>query len=151
MERERTFIMIKPDAVQRGLIGEIINRFVKKGYKLVAMKLMQIPRSLAEQHYTEHKDKPFFESLIQYITSAPVVAMVWEGKEIVATARVMIGATDPLKAAPGSIRGTYGVDLGRNVIHASDSKESAKREIELFFKPEEILTYSLTLENWLYE
>ena len=151
MERERTFIMIKPDAVQRGLIGEIINRFVKKGYKLVAMKLMQIPRSLAEQHYAEHKDKPFFESLIQYITSAPVVAMVWEGKEIVATARVMIGATDPLKAAPGSIRGTYGVDLGRNVIHASDSKESAKREIELFFKPEEILTYSLTLENWLYE
>ncbi|MCD5405821.1 MAG: nucleoside-diphosphate kinase [Desulfotomaculum sp.] len=151
MERERTFIMIKPDAVQRGLIGEIINRFVKKGYKLIAMKLMQIPRSLAEQHYAEHKDKPFFESLIQYITSAPVVAMVWEGKEIVATARVMIGATDPLKAAPGSIRGTYGVDLGRNVIHASDSKESAKREIELFFKPEEILTYSLTLENWLYE
>ena len=151
MERERTFIMIKPDAVQRGLIGEIINRFVKKGYKLVAMKLMQIPRSLAEQHYAEHKDKPFFESLIQYTTSAPVVAMVWEGKEIVATARVMIGATDPLKAAPGSIRGTYGVDLGRNVIHASDSKESAKREIELFFKPEEILTYSLTLENWLYE
>ncbi|MCL0032323.1 nucleoside-diphosphate kinase [Peptococcaceae bacterium] len=151
MERERTFIMIKPDAVQRGLIGEIINRFVKKGYKLIAMKLMQIPRSLAEQHYAEHKDKPFFESLIQYTTSAPVVAMVWEGKEIVATARVMIGATDPLKAAPGSIRGTYGVDLGRNVIHASDSKESAKREIELFFKPEEILTYSLTLENWLYE
>lgn len=151
MERERTFIMIKPDAVQRGLIGEIINRFVKKGYKLVAMKLMQIPRSLAEQHYREHKDKPFFESLIQYTTSAPVVAMVWEGKEIVATARVMIGATNPLQAAPGSIRGAYGVDLGRNVIHGSDSKESAKREIELFFKPEEILTYSLTLENWLYE
>ncbi|MCL0081329.1 nucleoside-diphosphate kinase [Peptococcaceae bacterium] len=148
---ERTFIMIKPDAVQRGLTGEIISRFVKKGYKLVAMKLMQISRELATIHYTEHQGKPFFESLMQYTTSAPVVAMVWEGKEVVATARMMIGDTNPLQAAPGSIRGTYGVDLGRNIIHGSDSLASAKREIALFFQPEEVLMYSLTLENWMYE
>ena len=148
---ERTFIMIKPDAVQRGLTGEIITRFVKKGYKLVAMKLMQITRELAETHYAEHKGKPFFEALMQYTTSAPVVAMVWEGKEVIATARVIIGDTNPLKAAPGSIRGTYGIDLGRNIIHGSDSPESAKREIKLFFKPEEVLMYSLTLESWMYE
>lgn len=148
---ERTFIMIKPDAVQRGLTGEIISRFVKKGYKLVAMKLMQISRELATMHYTEHQGKPFFESLMQYTTSAPVVAMVWEGKEVVATARMMIGDTNPLQAAPGSIRGTYGVDLGRNIIHGSDSLASAKREIALFFQPEEVLMYSLTLENWMYE
>ncbi|MCD5407482.1 MAG: nucleoside-diphosphate kinase [Desulfotomaculum sp.] len=148
---ERSFIMIKPDAVQRGLTGEIISRFVKKGYKLVAMKLMQISRELATMHYTEHQGKPFFESLMQYTTSAPVVAMVWEGKEVVATARMMIGDTNPLQAAPGSIRGTYGVDLGRNIIHGSDSLASAKREIALFFQPEEVLMYSLTLENWMYE
>ncbi|MBM7855987.1 nucleoside-diphosphate kinase [Desulfohalotomaculum tongense] len=148
---ERTFLMIKPDGVQRGLIGEIITRFEKKGYKLVAMKLMQVTRELAETHYGEHKGKPFFEPLVAYITSAPVVAMVWEGKEIIAAAREMMGATNPLKAAPGTIRGTYGVDVGRNIIHGSDSPQSAQREIKLFFKPEELLDYPRALESWIYE
>ncbi|WP_031516498.1 nucleoside-diphosphate kinase [Desulfofalx alkaliphila] len=148
---ERTFLMIKPDGVQRALAGEIISRFEKKGYKLVGLKLMQISRELAESHYGEHKGKPFFEPLVQYITSAPVVAMVWEGKEIISTAREMMGATNPLKAAPGTIRGSYGVDVGRNIIHGSDSPESAKREIALFFKPEELLDYDRALEPWIYE
>ncbi|MBO8137007.1 MAG: nucleoside-diphosphate kinase [Desulfotomaculum sp.] len=148
---ERTFIMIKPDAVQRGLIGEIISRFEKKGFQLVGMKMMQITRELAESHYGEHKGKPFFGPLVDYITSSPVVAMVWEGKEVIAAARKMMGATNPLQAEPGSIRGTYGVDVGRNIIHGSDSPESAEREINLFFKPEELLTYSRTLDSWIYE
>ncbi len=148
---ERTFLMIKPDAVQRGLIGEIISRFEKKGYKLVGLKLMQIDKELAETHYGEHKGKPFFASLVEYITSAPVVAMVWEGKEVIATAREMMGATNPLKAAPGTIRGTYGIDVGRNIIHGSDSPASAEREISLFFKPEELLNYDKTLDSWIYE
>ncbi|MEG6617190.1 nucleoside-diphosphate kinase [Peptococcaceae bacterium 1198_IL3148] len=148
---ERTFLMVKPDGVQRGLAGEIITRFEKKGYKLIGLKLMQISKELAETHYGEHKEKPFFASLVDYITSAPVVAMVWEGKDVVATAREMMGATNPAKAAPGTIRGTYGVDLGRNIIHGSDSVQSAEREVNLFFKPEELITYDRTLDNWIYE
>lgn len=148
---ERTFLMVKPDGVQRGLAGEIISRFEKKGFKLVGLKLMQISKDLAETHYGEHKGKPFFAPLVDYITSAPVVAMVWEGKEVIATAREMMGATNPLKAAPGTIRGTYGVDVGRNIIHGSDSAPSAEREINLFFKPEELIIYQRALDNWLYE
>lgn len=143
--------MVKPDGVQKALAGEIIARFEKKGYKLVGLKLMQISRELAETHYGEHMGKPFFEPLVQYITSAPVVAMVWEGKEVINTAREMMGATNPLKAAPGTIRGTYGVDVGRNIIHGSDSQASAEREIALFFKPEELLEYNRALEPWIYE
>lgn len=148
---ERTFVMIKPDAVQRGLIGEIISRLERKGLKIVAMKMLNVSRELAERHYAEHREKPFFESLVSYITSAPVVAMVVEGKNAVKVVRTLVGATNPQEALPGTIRGDFGMDIGRNVIHASDSLESAEREISLFFKPEEIVEYKRIDEDWLYE
>ncbi|NLI90652.1 MAG: nucleoside-diphosphate kinase [Peptococcaceae bacterium] len=148
---EKTFLMLKPDAVQRGLIGEIISRFEKKGFKLAALKLLQVDRGLAEEHYKEHKGKGFFEPTVQYIMSSPVVAMVWEGKNVVALAREMMGATNPANAGPGSIRGSYAMDISRNVIHGSDSVESAEREISLYFRPEEILTYQKPGEEWLSE
>lgn len=148
---ERTYLMVKPDGVQRGFVGEIISRFEKKGLKIVGLKLLQITRQVAEKHYGEHKDKPFFGSLVDYITSGPVVAMVLEGKDAVSTARDMMGATNPLKAAPGTIRATYGMDLGRNIIHGSDSPESADREIAIFFRPDELVDYSRTLDQWIYE
>ncbi len=148
---ERTFVMIKPDAVQRGLIGEIISRLEKKGLKIVAMKMLNVSRDLAERHYAEHREKPFFQSLVDYITSAPVVAMVVEGKNAVKVVRTLVGATNPQEALPGTIRGDFGMDIGRNVIHASDSLESAEREISLFFKPEEIVEYKRIDEDWLYE
>lgn len=148
---EKTFLMLKPDAVQRGLVGEIISRFEKKGLKLAAMKLIQVDRNLAEEHYKEHKGKAFFEPTIEYIMSSPVVAMVWEGKNVVALAREMMGATNPASAAPGSIRGSYALDISRNIIHGSDSVASAEREINLYFKPEEILSYQKAGENWLSE
>ncbi len=143
--------MIKPDAVQRGLIGEIISRLERKGLKIVAMKMLNVSRELAEKHYAEHREKPFFESLVSYITSAPVVAMVVEGKNAVKVVRTLVGATNPQEALPGTIRGDFGMDIGRNVIHASDSLESAEREISLFFKPEEIVEYKRIDEDWLYE
>jgi len=143
--------MVKPDGVQRGLAGEIIARFEKKGFKIVALKMLRISRELAEKHYGEHVGKPFFESLVGFITSGPVVAMVIEGKDAVSAAREMMGATNPLKAAPGTIRGAYGIDIGRNVIHGSDSRESAEREIALFFKEEELLDYSREIDCWIYE
>ncbi|MEW6182821.1 MAG: nucleoside-diphosphate kinase [Bacillota bacterium] len=148
---ERTFVMVKPDGVQRGLTGEIIRRFERRGYKLVGLKMLLIPVGLAETHYGEHREKAFFKSLVDFITSGPVAAMVWEGKNIVAAARDMLGATDPQKALPGTIRGTYGIDIGRNVVHGSDSTESALREIGIFFKEEEIVPYRLTLDEWIYE
>ncbi|ADB57564.1 nucleoside-diphosphate kinase [Archaeoglobus profundus] len=148
---ERTFVMIKPDGVQRCLIGEIISRLEKKGLKIVAMKMMKIERDLAERHYAEHKGKPFFESLVSYVTSGPVVAMVVEGKNAIKIVRTLVGATNPAEAAPGTIRGDFGMEVGRNVIHASDSPESAEREIALFFKPDEIVEYRRIDEDWLYE
>ncbi len=148
---ERTFVMLKPDAVQRGIVGEIISRFERKGFKIVAMKMLKVSRELAERHYAEHKGKPFFEGLLSYITSSPVIAMVIEGKNAVKVVRSIVGATNPAEAQPGTIRGDYGLDVGRNVIHASDSLESAKREIALFFSPEEIYEYSKYDENWIYE
>lgn len=148
---ERTFVMVKPDGVQRGLIGKIISRLERKGLKIVAMKMMKIGESLAEEHYVEHKEKPFFKDLIGYITSGPVVAMVIEGKEAIKVVRDLVGKTNPREALPGTIRGDYGMDVGRNVIHASDSLESAKREINLFFKEEEIVSYSKADEIWIYE
>jgi len=148
---ERTYLMIKPDGVQRGLVGEIIARFEKRGFKIVGLKMIRIGRELAEKHYGEHKGKPFFEPLVGYITSSPVVAMVIEGKNAVGAAREMMGATDPLKAAPGTIRGTYGIDIGRNVIHGSDSPASAQREIALFFSADELMEYGLELDRWVYE
>ena len=147
----KTFVMIKPDGVQRGLVGEVIKRIERKGLKIVAMKMMKVSEELASKHYAEHKEKPFFKSLLDYITSGPVVAMVVEGKDAVKVVRTLVGATNPIEALPGTIRGDYGMDIGRNVIHASDSLESAEREISLFFDEEEIIDYTRIDEEWLYE
>ncbi|GAB7387511.1 nucleoside-diphosphate kinase [Bacillaceae bacterium] len=146
---ERTFIMVKPDGVQRNLIGEIISRFERKGYQLVAAKLMQVSTELAEKHYAEHKDKPFFGELVSFITSSPVFAMVWQGKNVISTARSMMGKTNPAEAAPGTIRGDYGISVGMNIIHGSDSPESAEREIALWFDEKEILNYDKDVNKWL--
>lgn len=148
---ERTYLMIKPDGVQRGLIGEILTRFEKKGLKIVGLKMLKIPRETAEKHYGEHQGKPFFAGLVDYITSGPVVALAVEGKDVITTAREMMGATNPLKAAPGTIRATYGMDVGRNIIHGSDSAASAEREIGIFFMPEELVQYSRDVDRWIYE
>lgn len=148
---ERTFIMIKPDGVQRGLTGEIVKRLEQKGFNLVAMKMMNVSRELAEKHYDVHSDKPFFGNLVEFITSAPVVATVWEGEGVVASARKIIGATNPLTAEPGTIRGDYGISIGRNLIHGSDAVETAQREIALWFEESEITTWKPALQNWIYE
>ena len=148
---EKTFLMLKPDAVQRGCIGEIISRFEKKGFKLVAMKFIHVGKGLAEEHYKEHKGKAFYQPTVEYIISSPVVAMVWEGKNIVALSREMMGATNPANANPGSIRGSFAMDISRNIIHGSDSVENAEREIALYFKLEEIFEYHKDGENWLSE
>ncbi len=149
--REQTFLMVKPDGVQRGLIGNIISRMEIKGLKPVAMKMIEISPDLAARHYEEHKGKPFYEGLIDFITSAPVVAMIWEGDDAVTIVRAIVGATDPRKSDPGTIRGDLAVFTGKNIVHASDSQESAKREIGLFFNEKELCTYSLPHENCLYE
>jgi nucleoside-diphosphate kinase len=146
---ERTFLMVKPDGVQRNLIGEIVGRFEKKGFKLVGGKLMQITRELAEQHYGEHKERPFFGELVSFITSSPVFAMVWEGDGVIATARQMMGATNPKDAAPGTIRGDYSVQVSQNIIHGSDSPESAQREICLFFDENELVSYTKHVDQWV--
>ena len=148
---ERTFVMIKPDAVQRGLIGEIINRFEKKGIKIVAMKLVSVSKELAEKHYEIHKGKPFFEPTVKYITSSPVIVMVLEGINAIDMVRGMMGKTDPQKAEIGTIRGDYAQFIGRNIAHGSDSKETAKFEINLWFNPEEIADYKRIDEQWLTE
>ena len=148
---ERTYLMVKPDAVQRGLMGEIVSRFEKKGLKLVAMKFMVIPKATAETHYGEHKGKKFYDSLISYITSGPVLAMVWEGEDAVTVCRNMMGKTNPKESAPGTIRGDYGMQTGMNIIHGSDSPESAEREIKIFFSPNELVSYERTVDKWLYE
>lgn len=148
---ERTFIMIKPDGVQRGLIGEIIKRFEQKGFNVIAMKTMNVSRELAEKHYDVHRDKPFFSNLVEFITSAPVVAMVWQGEGIVAATRKIVGETNPLSAEPGTIRGDYGISIGRNLIHASDAVETAQREIALWFEEEELISWQGALQNWIYE
>jgi len=151
MEKERTFVIIKPDAVQRGLTGEIINRFEKKGIKIVAMKLVSVSRELAEKHYEVHRGKPFFEPTVKYITSSPVVAMVLEGINAIEMIRGMMGKTDPQKAEMGTIRGDYSQFIGRNIVHGSDSKETAELEINLWFKPKEIADYTRIDEEWLSE
>jgi nucleoside-diphosphate kinase len=148
---ERTFIAVKPDGVQRGLVGTILKKFEEKGYKLVGLKLMQVSEELAQTHYGEHKGKPFFDGLVNFITSGPVVAFVLEGNDVVVTARKIIGATKPSDSAIGTIRGDYGVDIGRNIIHGSDSPESAEREIALWFKPEELTEWTPTIATWIYE
>jgi nucleoside-diphosphate kinase len=148
---ERTFIMIKPDGVQRNLVGEVIRRFETKGFKLVGLKLLSVSKELAAKHYDVHKERPFFAGLVQFITSSPVVAMVWEGDGVVASARNLIGATNPLTSPPGTIRGDFGVSVGRNLIHGSDAIETAQYEIALWFTPEELVTWESTVNPWLYE
>jgi nucleoside-diphosphate kinase len=149
---ERTFIALKPDAVQRGLVGDVISRFERKGFKLVGMKLMQVTRSMAEEHYGEHNGKPFFNGLVSFITSSPIVAMAWEGDNVVETARKMMGATNPKDSAPGTIRGDFAVDMGRNIIHGSDSVSSAERELKIFFSPAELVpAWNRANEAWVYE
>ena len=151
MPKEQTFVMIKPDAVQRGLIGSIIHRLEQKGIKIVAMKLVSVNRELAEKHYAIHKGKPFFEPTVSYITSSPVVAMVLEGINAIEMVRNMMGKTDPQKAEPGTIRGDYGQFIGRNIVHGSDSPETAKFEINLWFTPKELANYTRIDEKWLSE
>lgn len=148
---ERTFIAIKPDGVQRGLVGEIICRFEAKGFTLVGLKFMKVSRELAEQHYGVHREKPFFSGLVEFIISAPVAAMVWEGDGVVASARKIIGATNPLTAEPGTIRGDYGVNIGRNLIHGSDAVETAQSEIALWFKEDELVAWQPTVSGWIRE
>ncbi|KAK7741019.1 nucleoside diphosphate kinase Ndk1 [Cytospora paraplurivora] len=148
---EQTFIAIKPDGVQRGLIGPIIQRFEQRGYKLVAIKLVSASKELLEAHYADLKEKPFFPGLLSYMLSGPILATVWEGRDAVKTGRVLLGATNPLASAPGTIRGDFSIDVGRNVIHGSDSQESARKEIDLWFKPEELATYKSAQFDWVYE
>jgi len=148
---ERTFLAIKPDGVQRGLVGEITHRFEAKGFTLVGLKFMTVSRELAEQHYDVHRDRPFFAGLVEFITSGPVVAMVWEGEGVVAAARKMIGATNPLTAEPGTIRGDFGVNIGRNLIHGSDAVDTASSEISLWFKEAELINWQPSLSSWIRE
>ncbi len=145
---ERSLVLLKPDTVQRGLIGKLIARLEDKGLKVSAMKLMQVSDELAKSHYEEHVDKDFFSDLFDFITSSPIVAMVVEGEQAIGVIRGMMGATNPFEAKPGTIRGDYGLDLTKNLVHGSDSPESAKREIDLFFDEEEILDYELTSKKW---
>jgi nucleoside-diphosphate kinase len=148
---EQTLVLVKPDGVQRGLTGQVILRLEQRGLKLVAMKLMQVDEALARQHYGEHVGRPFFPGLVDFITSGPVVAMVWEAENAVSLVRQTMGATDPVNSAPGTIRGDFGVNIGRNIVHGSDGLESAKREISLFFRPEEILSYNRSADPWITE
>jgi len=146
---EKTFLMVKPDGVQRNLIGEIVSRFEAKGFQLVGAKLMNVSRELAEKHYAEHKERPFFGELVDFITSGPVFAMVWQGNNVIATARNMMGKTNPADAAPGTIRGDFATSVGMNIIHGSDSPESAEREINLWFSEGEVLSYEKTIQRWI--
>ncbi len=151
MERERTLFLVKPDAMQRGLAGEIIHRLERRGLRIVGLKLMMVPRALAEKHYGEHKGKPFFEGLVDFITSAPVIAAVFEGTNAIEVVRTTNGLTDPTAAAPGTIRGDFGLERGRNLVHASDSPKSAAREIKLFFKASELVEWTRATETWIFE
>lgn len=148
MAVEKTFVMVKPDGVQRGLIGEVVSRFENKGLKLVGAKLMAVPTNLAEQHYAEHKERPFFGELVNFITSSPVFAMVLEGDNAISVARTMMGKTNPAESAPGTIRGDLGLTIGMNIIHGSDSPESATREIGLWFA-NDIVAYDKAVDAWL--
>ncbi len=148
---ERTLILAKPDAVQRGLVGELIARFERRGLKIVGLKLMNVSKALAQEHYKEHVGKPFFQGLVDYITCSPVVAMVVQGPKAIELARSMIGATNPAAAAPGSIRGDLAISIGRNLVHGSDGAASAEREVALFFKADELLDYTRSADQWILE
>lgn len=148
---ERTLILVKPDGVQRGLVGEIISRFERRGLKLIGMKFMQMSSALAEDHYGVHRERPFYQSLVEYITSGPIVAMVWEGKDAIAAARSTMGATNPVAAGPGTIRGDFGMEIGRNLVHGSDGPENAVKEVELFFKETDLVNWSRSADVWIRE
>ncbi|KAJ8980087.1 hypothetical protein NQ317_017104 [Molorchus minor] len=149
--RERTFIMVKPDGVQRGLVGKIIKKFEQKGFKLVALRFVWPSEELLKQHYADLSSKPFFPDLLKYMSSGPVVPMVWEGSDVVRTGRVLLGATDPAASAPGTIRGDLCIKVGRNICHGSDAVESAKKEIALWFTEKEVVNWTLANEAWIYE
>lgn len=146
---DQTLIIVKPDAVQRALIGEIIGRLEQRGLKVVALKMIQISRELGEKHYGIHRGKPFFDELVQFVSSSPVVVGVLEGPKAVEVTRNTVGVTNPVDAAPGSIRGAFGLTIGQNLIHASDSPESARKEIDLFFSPDEIMSYERNIDRWV--
>lgn len=148
---ERTLVLLKPDAVQRGLIGTIIQRLELRGLRLVGAKFVAVSNELAERHYAIHKGKPFYVGLIEYITSSPVMAMVWEGPQAIAAVRQTMGATKPLEAAPGSVRHDFGLEVGRNLTHASDGPETAAAEAQLWFEPEELLDWSRNIDSWVFE
>jgi len=148
MTIQRTLVLCKPDAVQRGMVGQIISRFERKGLKMVGLKMMKVDRDLASRHYQEHVTKPFYEELCSFITSSPLVAMAIEGENAVAVVRNLMGVTNPQDAASGTIRGDFGLNLTMNLVHGSDSPASAKRELDLFFAPEELHDYELALEPW---
>ena len=151
MSTEKTLVLVKPDGVQRGLIGIIISRLEARGLRIAAMKMLQVSREMALKHYGVHEGKPFFDGLVSFITSGPVVAMVLEGRSAVEMARNTMGVTDPLRAQPGTIRGDLGVDIGRNLMHGSDSPETAAQEIALFFSEDEIMSYSRDVDRWITE
>jgi nucleoside-diphosphate kinase len=148
---EQTLVLVKPDGVQRSLVGEVISRLERRGIKLVAMKLMQVSDELAREHYGEHVERPFFRGLVDFITSSPIVAMVWEAEDVVQVVRGTMGSTNPVSAPMGTIRGDLGLNIGRNLVHGSDSAESAVREIALFFQAEEILSYAKSTDSWVTE
>ncbi|MBE0430389.1 MAG: nucleoside-diphosphate kinase [Dehalococcoidia bacterium] len=147
---ERSLVLIKPDGVQRGLVGRIISRLEQKGLKIVAMKMLHIDKDLAGRHYAIHRGKPFFDDLVDFITSSPVIAIVFQGKNAVEIIRQSMGDTDPARARSGTIRGDFGVDIGHNLVHGSDSVENSSREIDLFFSAQEILSYDRDLDTWIY-
>lgn len=151
MAIERSFVMVKPDGVQRGLVGEVVSRLERRGLKLVAAKFMQISREQAERHYESLQDKPFFPGLIQFITSGPVLAMVWAGPDAIGMIRTTMGATNPVAAAPGTLRADFAVNVGRNIVHGSDGPETAEREINLWFRPEELVSYDRANDPWITE
>ena len=151
MSTEQTLVLVKPDGVQRALAGTIISRLEARGLRIVAMKMLQVSRDMAVRHYGVHQGKPFFEGLVDFITSGPVIAMVLEGRSAVEMVRSTVGVTDPLQAQPGTIRGDLGVDIGRNLVHASDSPETAVQEIGFFFSPEEVLSYGRDVDRWVTE
>ena len=148
---ERTLVLVKPDGVQRGLVGEVICRLERRGLRLVAAKFLQVTQEMAETHYAIHKGKPFYSGLIEYITSAPVMAMVWEGPNAVAAVRQTMGATRPTEAAPGSLRHDFGLEIGRNLTHASDTVENSEKEVSLWFKPTEIVEWKRDTDRWIFE
>jgi nucleoside-diphosphate kinase len=148
---ERTLIIVKPDGVQRGLTGEIIRRFEQRGLRIIGMKFMRVDRALAEKHYAVHRERPFFSGLVEYITSGPVLVLALEGTNAIAAARNTIGSTKPHESAPGSIRGDFGLEIGRNLVHGSDSVENGQQEVALWFKPEELVSWQRNTDPWIFE